>query len=1106
MTQADLFSSNEDQWKSLLLPPIIFGPIREKIGMVECLLRDEKQVQAKFLGNINVSQKIQEPVFETDDGERIVVTSRNKIERPDEVDGVLIEDSTGFMRWMSHRLIEEFETSGQAGGWPNFVASRANNWENSVSFKAEKPEEDGSVVLGNEGLRPPQLGALHAIGAHWSLNQHHATIVMPTGTGKTETMLAALAAYIRSPLIVVVPSDALRLQTVRKFRNFGLLRQLGILEIDAPNPIVGMVTKVPRTVDDLAIFDRCNVIVSTMSSLGAKNAQPLADEIAKRVGFLVMDEAHHVSARTWTRFREAFRNKPVLQFTATPFRRDSQVVDGEVIYSYPLRKAREDHYFKAISFEPVYEPNSTQSDVEIARQAVQQLRQDLDSGFNHLLMARCDSTDRAEEVARIYEDIAPDLKPVVIHSKQNDAQARVSRLIAGEHRIAVCVNMLGEGFDLPQLKVAAVHDLHKSLAILLQFVGRFTRTAGLDLGDATIVANIAEPGVNAALERLYSEDADWNELLSEMSSDAAKDHARLTAFLQDTQRLDSLDSEDETEISHKLLRPTLSTLTFKASSFRPRRFHEGLPKELVPQRVWLNEKTGTLFFVTLSEPHIKWTRSKSLRDKEWALFVLHFDPERELLFLGSSDHSSTFENLAKAVGASELVRGEEIFRSLGNVARLMFQNVGVRKHGRRNLSYAMYTGANVAEALGMTEKANAVKSNLSATGWENGQQITIGCSLKGRVWSREKGSLLQFNDWCENVGSKLIDTSIDTATIIENVHIPTAIEELPDVEPLSIEWPVELLQQAEERILFSDGSRVSNAALCDLEIVSMNRNESAIIFRLVRADGESWADFRLKLDPARAYVVEQISGASINFEIGKLRGRLDGYFSDYPPLIRFVDLTELDGHLHIAPQTPQEFSLSEDAFEAWEWEGVDIKKESYWKAGQAREDSVQWYAARQFIDAEFDIVFDDDAKGEAADLVCIKIEDDLIRVAFVHCKYSGAATPGERVKDVVEVSSQAIRSAKWNGKIPKLIQHIRTREETLTGKDRKTRFIAGSLSDLNQVVKINRLKPMRSDILVVQPGIMRTKRTAEQDTVLAAASTFLKETVNVDLRIVCSES
>src|SRR5207248_9222069 len=98
-------------------------------------------------------------------------------------------------------------------------------------------------------------------------------------------------------------------------------------------------------------------------------------------------------------------------------------------------------------------------------------------------------------------------------------------------------DMLGEGFDLPQLKIAAVHDSHKSLAVLLQFTGRFTRTADATVGDATVIGNLANQEVSAALERLYSEDADWNHLLSEFSSAAVREHAELVEFLLDSKPL-----------------------------------------------------------------------------------------------------------------------------------------------------------------------------------------------------------------------------------------------------------------------------------------------------------------------------------------------------------------------------------------------------------------------------------------------------------------------------------------------------------------------------------------------------------------------------------------
>ena len=143
--------------------------------------------------------------------------------------------------------VDNLERTAVEQGWQAVIAAHAScSWDGKFRFRAEVANADGSVDPGNEGLRPPQVGALHAIGAHWSLYHQPATIVMPTGTGKTETMLSVLAAYARKPMLVVVPSDALRAQTVRKFLTMGLLRQLGVLAPEAGNPIVGIVNKVPN--------------------------------------------------------------------------------------------------------------------------------------------------------------------------------------------------------------------------------------------------------------------------------------------------------------------------------------------------------------------------------------------------------------------------------------------------------------------------------------------------------------------------------------------------------------------------------------------------------------------------------------------------------------------------------------------------------------------------------------------------------------------------------------------------------------------------------------------------------------------------------------------
>lgn len=113
------------------------------------------------------------------------------------------------------------------------------SWKGLFRFKKGTGE--------HQGLRSPQIGALHALLAHAEEGDESAIVVMPTGTGKTETMLAFLIANTCQKVFVIVPSDALRTQTYRKFKTLGLLRTLDIVPQNINLPIV---TMVKTTLDD----------------------------------------------------------------------------------------------------------------------------------------------------------------------------------------------------------------------------------------------------------------------------------------------------------------------------------------------------------------------------------------------------------------------------------------------------------------------------------------------------------------------------------------------------------------------------------------------------------------------------------------------------------------------------------------------------------------------------------------------------------------------------------------------------------------------------------------------------------------------------------------
>lgn len=151
--------------------------------------------------------------------------------------------------------------------------------------------------------------------AHWTVSKDPATIVMPTGTGKTETMLALLVDQQLERLLVVVPTAALREQTAAKFETLGVLVASEVIGSTVIYPVVGALEHRPRTPEEVEEYFRCcNVVVTTMGVVSGCQ-DDVQRKMAEMCGHLFIDEAHHIQAPTWEKFRKFFADKVVLQFT-----------------------------------------------------------------------------------------------------------------------------------------------------------------------------------------------------------------------------------------------------------------------------------------------------------------------------------------------------------------------------------------------------------------------------------------------------------------------------------------------------------------------------------------------------------------------------------------------------------------------------------------------------------------------------------------------------------------------------------------------------------------------------------------------------------------------
>lgn len=967
-------------------------------------------------------------------------------------------------------------------------------WRGKFSYRAE------DVAAGEKGLRSPQLGALFATLAHWTVApEEPATVVMPTGTGKTETMLAILVERSLPMLMVVVPTSALRQQVAAKFVTLGMLKACEVLADDAPYPVVGTVEHQFDTEEEAGRFlSSCNVVVATMAAL-AGCTEEIRRKVAEHCTHLMVDEAHHVSAPTWDAFRQRFHGKPIVQFTATPFRNDGRHIGGRMIYTYPLRKAQQEGYFQRINFRPVFA--YTDPDQAIAEAAVRQLRDDLDAGLDHLVMARVDSIARAEEVHARYLDAAPEFSPLVIHSRLGEGERgeALRRLRARESQIIVCVDMLGEGFDLPELKIAAMHDVHKSLAITLQFTGRFTRAKGDKVGEATVIANRASLDVQKSLRALYAEDADWNQVIRDLSQEATGGEQARSEFMREFGSLPA-------EVPIQNVEPKMSTVVYRTScpawdpGALPRLFPED---ELLTKEIAVNERQKVAWFVTKERSPVGWGEVRELENVTYHLYALHWDEDRRLLFVNSSNNASLHEDLAGALTGdrADLIRGETIYRAMHGIQRMVPTNLGLSDLVSRARRFMMLVGSDVAEGFEPAQSQTKTKTNMFGFGFEHGERTSIGCSMKGRIWSYLIArDLSQWVGWCRQVGAKLLDDSISTDAVFRGFIKPKPVKERPPLVPLALEWPIAFLAEQEERITVRIGDTEAPFFETELEIMDP-RKDGAIRFTVATEGGSAQYEAEFGAAGTR-YVALGVEATVI---IGRREKPLSNWFHQFAPKFHFEQDTfiEHDLLLHIErPITPLELEKIED----WDWTGIDIRKES--QGPGKTPDTIQRRVIERLLASgePWDVIFDDDDALEVADVVAIRMAADRLVVHLYHCKYSGARSPGARIEDMYVVCGQAQKSVYWRDRtgFAQLIPHLVLREQKRLAKGLATRFEKGDLRTLDEIGRRREVLRPEFKVFVVQPGLSKARASFEILELLAATSLYLNETFNVDFGVITS--
>lgn len=981
-----------------------------------------------------------------------------------------------------------------------------DSWKGKFFFSEENIEE------GTSGLRPPQMGALHAISAHYSVDQfaEPATIVLPTGTGKTETMLS-FQVYKRLPkTLVIVPSDALRNQVLEKFLNLGILSDVGIVSPETIGPSVARIKSGLHSKEEAhAIADKSNVLIALPQSLNASTPEAL-NVLVDSCSDLIVDEAHHITAPQWSRIRQMFFSKRITQFTATPFRRDNKRVDGKIIFNYKLGDAQEAGYYRPINLRTIEEFGDEEArDRKIAEEALAVLRHDCNElHLDHILMARCETKDRAEKVFRLYQHLAPEMNPQLVYSGPGRAAANkeaLEKIINRDARISnivVCVDMLGEGFDLPNLKVAALHDVHKSLAITLQFIGRFTRKGNWEqIGEATVIANIADPDTEKGIESLYAEGADWDNLIKRFSEERIDQEMNLQNVIYSLREKGDL----HTYLSLWNLKPALSTQIFKTQSekWKPENYISVLTSS---SKHWhdISDDNNLLVAVIHDTSRVRWGNYQELLDHQYYLLMARWDSDNKALFIYASDYERLKStSIAKAItdDRTELLQGPVIFNILNNVELPLVKNLGSSRIGA--ISFTSYFGPNVTEGLAMIEKAQSVLNNIACVGYENGDRVLWGgTQKKGKVWQHASGTIAQWIDWTKKTWDKVsTEESLDVANITNNFLRPHKINEPYPEYPISVQWGEQIQSRYSEQFIVFGAIEVP---LYLIEIrISDVKSDGEIIIQLSYDAASSEYGFLIDGSLAAGYRYKKMNGPDIYFQTSKgARTEICEYFVIDPVIVRYSDGTQSYNCYHI-PTNLDAGEYPRDQINTIDWSAIPLNKESMGKTGNTN--TIQYRSYRAIAD-EYDIVFNDDGNGEAGDLVCLKdIDEGTIKLCLVHCKGALQAKISNDIRNFYTVCGQAQTSItiKHLG-MNRLYNNLKRRNE-IWERAGYSRFLKGDIRKLTYFKNKARRAKLQFEVVIVQPGGSKSKLSSDILKLLGTTELFIKTTTQGTFSVVTSQ-
>lgn len=944
----------------------------------------------------------------------------------------------------------------------------------------------------NTGLRRGQVGALHALAAHFIERHEPAIVSLPTGYGKTAVLTAACFVAQAQRVLVVTPTNPLRAQATRAFRTLETLRRLTVLpaEAELAGPKVSAIEERIASLADWEALEQFDVVVCTPHS-ASPEMEGTPHPPDGLFDLVLVDEGHHSPARTWVAFIRATAKARHVLLSATPFRRDRRQLPGRLIFYYPLRRAVEESAFGKVTFCPVVVDEDAlpeARDAALVAKAVEVYQRDVAAGLQHRILARTERVADAERLAEQYVNAGLAVEAVSSRKSKQQVEDIERRLVAGELDGVVCVDMFGEGYDFPKFKIAVLHSAHKSLVPTLQFIGRFARTNDEHTGAATFLAVPRE--VDSESAELYRDGVDWDILLADVVE------ARQQLALQERETLQAFAQAGHPSADYEAVNPGAFRISQHIAAYRTGRapdFSEAPEalKSLQVTNAWRSDDGTTYLLLAKLVRSPVWYRDDHLIDAAHECFLLRYFPDSQLLFVTATERSERY--YAELLdfffdGNATPLAFEQIRKVLNGMTDQEFYSVGIRSTSPTATaeSYRIVAGSNADRGVRDTDAANFAQGHFMGRGQVNGETEVIGASAGGRVWSNGKLSIPEILDWMTALHARITADQVNIGRSgLDLLPFGETLQRIPASTCMS-DWPKSAYRD-NPLVLIGEGADTTRTCVLDLEVtdITVSADGTSMTFR-VGEDGRSQrVRYRLNQTPQYTLVDDEP-----RMRVAAAEGQyisIEEWLEDHG-LVFFTK--ELDSFTRSTLQRRRaSMALRADSLVVHDWAGCEVDVEV--DVGNPNRMTVQRFLHNHLIDSQHNsFVIYDHRSGEAADFIVAQaMPGNRLSIALYHCKGAGGPVSGERVDDVYELAGQAVKSARFQRK-DDLLRHIDRRTQVRPNRGYSP-FLVGSRDDALNLVRGHDPIAISLVVYAVQPGLSASGLAENVKAVMAAANASL---------------